>query len=76
MCAREIRKGTFNVHKKHRERRPPVRTSRHRKEGYLAVGRGVETVGPIDGVREKKNHRPCIPTLHCDYDQIPILVHF
>lgn len=36
MCAREIRKGTFNVHKKRRERRPPVRTSRHRKEADLA----------------------------------------
>jgi len=25
---------------------------------------------------ESKNLRLCIPTLHCGYDQIPVLVHF
>lgn len=52
--------------------------SRYKKDitGYLQNSMYFFKCGTHLMFAESKNHRLCIPTLHCGYDQIPVLVHF
>lgn len=56
VCERD-KKGYFLCAQKAQRKEAPSQDIKA-QEGDLAGGRGVETVGPLDGLREKKEERP------------------